>query len=83
MRIEDFTLLTRKDQLDLIYNDGVYIGKQKKGKHVRVLYQIYVFYVEIYYTKYRTNISAIRYIRTVEGIEPYLEQINVDVLVNI
>lgn len=83
MTLFDFKLLSQREQLDLLYQQGVYIGKQKKVDVTVLLYQLDSFYIEIYYRKYRCYVLGVRCFTTMERLDPYLEQIAVDNLVNI
>ena len=83
MTLFDFQLFAQREQLDLLYQQGVYIGKQKKIDTVALLYQLDSFYVEIYYRKYRCHVLALRCFTAMEKLDPYLDQVPVDNLVNI
>ncbi|RYZ00679.1 MAG: hypothetical protein EOO11_00710 [Chitinophagaceae bacterium] len=81
MTLFAFQLLTPAEQLDLLYEEGTYIGKRKVGGQVRILYQIEGFYVEVYYTKYRCVAEKLVCFRSTIPLEPYLEFIDVEHLV--
>lgn len=81
MMLTEFKILSEETQLDLLFQNGVYIGKRKlKGKAI-LLYQLDSFYAEIFYKKYRVYIEKIRFSATTEILDPYLQQINVAHLV--
>jgi len=81
MKLLEFKLLTDEAQLDILYKTGVYIGKRKlKGKTI-LLYQADSFYVEVFYKKYRYYIEDIRFSESTDMLDPYLEQIHVEHLV--
>ena len=50
---------------------------------VALLYQLDSFYVEIYYRKYRCHVLGLRCFTAMEKLDPYLDQVPVDNLVNI
>lgn len=77
MTIPQFQELSYDDKVDLLYKQGVYIGKQKEGCHTKVLYQLDSFYVEIYYTKYRRLISHLVCFNFNDMLNPYLSQVDV------
>jgi hypothetical protein len=81
MTMLEFKLLTQNEQIDLLYAEGIYIGKRKKNDQDLVLYQLESFYVEIIYHEYRKLINKIRCFNSTSLIEPYLEQIFVENLV--
>lgn len=78
MTLFEFKLLTDADQLDLLYSEGVYIGKRKENNQTILLYQLDSFYVEVFYKKYRYFVSEVRCTDSTSCLEPYLEQINVE-----
>jgi hypothetical protein len=78
MTLYDYNLLTEKKQLDLLYENGVFIGKQKKMDQTIVLFQLDGFYVEVFYKKYRYFISKIRCFTSTDRLAPYLVQIDVE-----
>lgn len=81
MTLFEFRVLSDEEQIDLLYKDGVYIGKRKEDHLSVVLYQLDGFYVEVYYYKYRRLICTINGFSSTIPLDPYLEQINVQDLV--
>jgi hypothetical protein len=81
MRMSEFELLSRKDQIAILYQEGIYIGKRKTTKFIRLLFQLDSFYVEIIYISYRLSIHKMRYSDSITILDPYLEQIEVEYLV--
>ncbi|MDB5251463.1 MAG: hypothetical protein JWP27_632 [Flaviaesturariibacter sp.] len=77
----DFQLLPPTEQLDLLYSDGVYIGKRKEANRTVLLYQLDAFYVEVFYAKHRCFYTGIRCFRSTVLLDPYLESIDVEHLV--
>ena len=83
MTISDFSLLKLTDQLEILYEDGVYLFKRKSGKMSVLLFQLQKVYVEIFYTKYRRVVHHIRYSETTKILEPYLDSLNIENLISI
>ena len=77
----EFTILGETDKVDLIYNEGIYIGKRKKNLITILLYQIDGFYTEIFYRKYRYSVNRIRCFTSTLPLDPYLDQIDVEELI--
>jgi hypothetical protein len=73
--LEEFRQLLQEQQFDLLHKDGVYIGKRKPGKQTIVLFQLYSFYVEVHYRKYRKEIDHLVTSDDTAILQPYLEQI--------
>ena len=81
MTLYEFKLLSDEERLDILYNQGVYIGKRKYGKETVVLYQLEGFYIEVFYIKYRYYVRRLHCFRSTLLLDPYLEGMNVENLV--
>ena len=81
MKMHDFQLLPEQDQIEILYQFGVYIGKHKQPFSINLLYQLEGFYVEVFYRKYRSHVKHLHCFESTEFLEPYLEQIDVENLV--
>lgn len=75
MKLFEFMLLEKNEQVDLLYEAGVYLGKRKTGGFCRLLYQYESFYVELTYFHYRVSIRSIRCFTSTGPLDPYLERI--------
>jgi len=82
MRCLEFQLLTTAEQVNLLYDEGVYLGKRKEEEQVILLYQVDGFYAEVIYLSYRLHIDTIIASDSLQMLDPYLEQIDVEDLVN-
>jgi hypothetical protein len=78
MTVTEFEELDTAQQAGILYRDGVYVGKRKKSGHVVLLFQLEHFYAEVIYSKYRHFISSIRCTNSISILDPYLEQIEVE-----
>lgn len=81
MTLFEFRVMSNEEQIDLLYQAAVYIGKRKEGRLSVVLYQLDGFYVEVYYYKYRRLVCKVKGFTSTIPLDPYLEQINVEDLV--
>lgn len=81
MTVYDFRMLSDCEQIDLLYKEGVYIGKRAHPGATILLYQLDAFYVEVYYQKYRCLVKRLHCFTSTILLNPYLEQINVEELV--
>jgi hypothetical protein len=81
MTVWDFQLLPQQKQVEILYRDGVYIGKHKAASSIILLFQLDSFYVEVFYRKYRSHIKLLHCFDSTEHLDPYLEQIDVEDLV--
>ncbi len=75
--LADFIELLQDHQLDILHQDGVYVGKRKVSKQTVVLYQLYGFYVEVFYKHYRKKVDHLITSATTEILQPYMNQIHV------
>ena len=73
----DFNQLSQKEQLDILHVDGVYVGKRIVEVQTVVLFQLYGFYIEVFYKLYRKEIDHIQTSDNMEVLSPYLNQVNV------
>jgi len=81
MRLNAFQQLQECQQVALLYQQGVYIGKRKLGSTVIVLYQLEGFYAEVFYRTYRREIMWIDCFSETAKLDPYLAGIDVEHLV--
>ena len=79
MSKSEFERLTLEEQLHLLHLSGIYIGKLKKDSMIGILYQMDSFYVEVIYRQYRQLVQEIRLFDSVNNIDPYLEQTDLDI----
>lgn len=77
MTLYEFRLLENSEQTALLHEWGVFIGKRKEEQKTIVLYQLFGFYVEVYYRKYRYYISHLHCFTTTHQLAPYLQQVDV------
>jgi hypothetical protein len=82
MWLTEFMHLKKPKQVELLYKEAVYIAKRKEGNLVSVLYQLDGFYVEVLYLKYRWQIGCINAFESVDLLDPYLEFMDVEELIN-
>lgn len=82
MTLYEYHQLEEPEQVELLYKEGIYLGKRKKSSLSAVLYQLDSFYVEVCYNRYRRLIREVRCFHSTEFLTPYLEQIDVEELIN-
>jgi hypothetical protein len=82
MTLFEFLQLEPPDQIAILYEQGVYIGKRKLDGRPALLYQVESFYVEVFYLAYRKHVLKVRASASTAILDPYLEQIDVVSLVS-
>ncbi len=75
--LEEYNELTEQEQMQLLHNDGVYVGKRKIGRQTAVLFQLYGFYIEVYYKQYRKQIDHTVTTDSADILQPYINQVSV------
>lgn len=80
MNLYKYHQLNEIEQMGMLYCDGIYLGKRRQKNLPVVVYQLFDFYVEIYYRTYRKYIKQIKYFHSLEQLNPYLDQIDLDEL---
>lgn len=75
--LDEYKELTQDQQLNLLHRDGVYVGKRKLNNQTVVLFQLYGFYVEVFYKQYRRQIDHTMATTDVNIVQPYIDQINI------
>lgn len=81
--IEQFCLLPKQLQSEALYKDGVFIGKKKMSGKTFMAFQLHGFYVEVHFGQYRQTIVSLKCSPAVSLAESYLQQVNVEELVNV
>ena len=82
MTLETFLTLTEEEQLTLLTEEGVYVGKRTDRPLLSVLYQLESFYVEILYREYRRHIWVINCTNSTCILDAYLDQVQSGIQVN-
>ena len=75
--LAEYRELTGEQQFEILHRDGVYVGKRKVGKQTVVLFQLYGFYVEVFYKQYRKQVERTVSTDNADILLPYIDQINV------
>jgi hypothetical protein len=80
MTLNAFTSLSAEDQLFLVHDKGVEIGNREQTLHHIYLYQLYAFYVEIFFRKSDDTIWKVGGFDHPVLLKPYLDQIDLNEL---
>lgn len=79
MTLSQFNRLSEMEQIELFW-EAVHIGEKKEGRYVLICRQIEDFYVEYKIDPNNEMYVDLRVFRDTTLIEPYLEQIPLDML---
>ena len=78
MTMSGFQLLPQEEQIAILYQNGVYVGKKRVAGLIKLLFQLDSFYVELTYTDYRRSICKMHYSDSTTILDPYIGQIDVE-----
>ncbi len=79
----EFRFLPDEEQSDYIIKQGKFLCTLNLPEHKIGLYHLFDFYVEVYYYKPNRQIVKVKSFRSLEYLDPYLEQITLDELKSI
>jgi hypothetical protein len=82
MRLSDFVLLDHEEKKLAVLHLGVLIGKRKNQLSMVFLFQMESFYVETFCNLEDKGIEEFRIFDQTKLLQPYLESIKIDDLLN-
>ena len=77
LTLSGFKALNREEQSCLALMDGSCIGNRTEGSYQIFVYQLYSFYVEIYYNVGVVQAKKIKAFASTDHLKPYLHQIDI------
>ena len=80
MTLYQFNVLTENEKTTIVWNEGDVVGDRKENNFSILLYQVWSFYVELYYNGQENKISKLRSFSSIEQLEPYLGKIDISEL---
>ena len=82
MTLYQFKLLNVTDQAILLWGDGEMIAERYQSCYKYMLYQLYDFYTEVQFHLQQNTIVCIKsFYSADEPLNPYLEAINIDSII--
>ena len=75
--LTEYGELSEDQQFDILHRDGVYVGKRKLGGQSVVLFQLYGFYVEVYYKQYRKQVDRSVATDNTDVLHFYIDQVSI------
>ena len=82
MRLSDFILLTEDEKKFTVLNSGTLIAKRSNISQLIFLFQLEGYYVETYCNFANKSIEEYRVFDSIKTLNPYLEAIQIDHLLN-
>lgn len=80
MTLYQFNDLDELEQHEALWEHGVMIGDMTDGEHKIILYQIFSFYVELYYHIEYNVLRKLRSFSDTECLDAYISQFNLNSL---
>jgi hypothetical protein len=78
MTLSGFILLSNDEKRDVLLHEGILIGKRKNFECMVFLFQLSLFYVEIYCNLESKEVNSYRAFEETSELNPYLENIVID-----
>jgi hypothetical protein len=78
MRLQEFRLLAKERQIDVIKDKGAYLSIRQEEETDIILYQLEGFYVEVLFDGHQLQGPKIKCFDIDESLDIYLEQVNID-----
>lgn len=75
--LQEFNEFAEQYQLELLHKDGVFVGKINVDGTPIILFQLYSFYVEVHYKKYRKQVNHLHTTGNPDILKAYLNQVQV------
>lgn len=82
MGIYEFNLLELDQQKKLVWKDGIFLTNRKEQSLGLSLYRLFDFYAEVHLNNDTSEIEKIRTFKSVEQLDPYLDEIDLTELRN-
>ena len=83
MNIREFKYQEKHVKKNLLASKGVYLGKREQFGFVIYLFQVSIFYVEMYYDEEENQIGYIRAFSSTDDLKPYLDKIDISSIYSI
>ena len=77
MTLQQFANFNSLQQMNTLYNKGVYLGKRRYNNRVIFLYQIDSFYIEVFFNPERNKVVKLRSFSSTNLLSPYLDQMSI------
>ena len=80
MTLYEFNALDEAEQHEVLWDHGVMVGDRIVGVHKVILYQIFSFYVELFYHTEYNALQRLRSFSSTECLDAYIQLFNLDSL---
>lgn len=80
MTLRYFQKLSLSGQCRELMEQGTCIGERQYGEAPVLLFQVYQFYVEVYFNPHTGDVACSRCFEDTDELQPYLERIDLSAL---
>jgi len=77
MKLKDFKILDREDQLHCIEERAILLGYRDSGVYTVALFQLEGFYIELFYDIIKLEYKRIKLFEDTALLDPYMELIDI------
>ena len=77
MTLYEFNRLDETEQHEAVWNDGVMVGDRMEDEHKIILYQLFSFYVELYYHVEFNVLRRLRSFSSTECLDAYIDHFKI------
>lgn len=81
MTLYEYRTLSFQERSDVLHASGVLLSDRSCPPYHLSLFQLYSFYVEVYFHQGHQHIDSLRPFNSMQLLDPYLEQIDVSGLI--
>lgn len=81
MTLYQFSVLSEDEKTALVWNEGDFVADRWERNCYILLYQVFSFYVEIWYERDLNQIKKLRSFNSTNQLKPYLEEINISEII--
>lgn len=82
MKLSDFILLNENEKKQTVLHEGLLIAKRINDEQMVFLFQLGSYYVETYFNMDDKAIDSFLVFRNTSALDPYLQSIHIDDLLN-
>ncbi len=78
MTLYEFRTLNETQQYEILWEHGVHIDEKVEGEYKIILYQIFSFYVELFYHIEKNVLQKLRCFSSTNCLDQYINKIDIN-----
>ncbi len=80
MTLYEFNSLDETGQHEAVWYNGVMVGDRIEGEHKIILYQLFSFYVELFYNADHKVLQRLKSLSNTELLDGYIDKFNLNTM---